>query len=175
MNRRKFTDEQALPFIRDKRIRSIAGILRALAVSGQSGTGYKTIHKIVERYSVDTTHWLGFRSRLGTIGNRKPVEQLKMGSYDLKNRLLKFGLKKHQCERCHRRKWLGQAIPLELHHVNGNKRDNRQQNTELLCPNCHALTPNYCYKNAKSRRSPTAEACVSKTQCAGSIPVAATI
>ena len=42
-------------------------------------------------------------------------------------------------------------IPLELHHVNGDNRDNRLENLQLLCPNCHALTNTYRGKNNKSR------------------------
>lgn len=31
-------------------------------------------------------------------------------------------------------------IPLEIHHVDGNHQNNKFENLELLCPNCHALT-----------------------------------
>lgn len=34
-------------------------------------------------------------------------------------------------------------VPLELHHIDGNYRNNSESNLELLCPNCHALSPNY--------------------------------
>ena len=43
--------------------------------------------------------------------------------------------------------WNGQTIPLELHHVNGNNKDNSLENLQLLCPNCHALTSNYRNRN----------------------------
>ena len=33
--------------------------------------------------------------------------------------------------------------PLHIDHVNGDWSDNRELNLQLLCPNCHALTPNY--------------------------------
>lgn len=34
-------------------------------------------------------------------------------------------------------------VPLEVHHKNGIYWDNSEENLELLCPNCHSLTPNY--------------------------------
>jgi hypothetical protein len=34
-------------------------------------------------------------------------------------------------------------IPITLHHKNGIWYDNREENIELLCPNCHSLTENY--------------------------------
>ena len=40
-------------------------------------------------------------------------------------------------------------IPLELHHKDGDYRNNNEDNLELLCPNCHSLTSNYCYLNSK--------------------------
>jgi predicted nucleic acid-binding Zn ribbon protein len=34
-------------------------------------------------------------------------------------------------------------IPVELHHKDGDWRNNHPNNLDLLCPNCHALTPTY--------------------------------
>ena len=34
-------------------------------------------------------------------------------------------------------------IPLEVHHIDGDYRNNREENLQLLCPNCHSLTNNY--------------------------------
>lgn len=30
-----------------------------------------------------------------------------------------------------------------MHHINGNNLDNRLENLQVLCPNCHALTENF--------------------------------
>jgi hypothetical protein len=47
----------------------------------------------------------------------------------------------HQCERCEETEWMGEAIPLELDHINGLANDNMPTNLRLLCPNCHAQQP----------------------------------
>lgn len=70
-----------------------------------------------------------------------------IGSYKLKVRLLKSGLMKHTCNRCHGEKWENEPIPLELHHIDGQKRNNTLTNLQLLCPNCHVFTNNYRGKN----------------------------
>lgn len=51
------------------------------------------------------------------------------------------------CWMCDREEWLGQPIPLELDHINGNSDDHSQENLRILCPNCHAQTPTYKAKN----------------------------
>ena len=65
----------------------------------------------------------------------------------LRKRLLKEKIKPHKCECCGRKTWKGCKIPLELHHINGIRSDNRIENLQLLCPNCHALTNNYRGRN----------------------------
>lgn len=43
-------------------------------------------------------------------------------------------------------------IPLEVHHIDGDCTNNRIENLQLLCPNCHSLTPNFGSLNKNSRR-----------------------
>ena len=41
---------------------------------------------------------------------------------------------------------------MALHHINGDRLDNRLENLTLLCPNCHAQTPNFSGRNRKVGR-----------------------
>lgn len=75
-----------------------------------------------------------------------------INSNKVRKRLLKEGYKKHQCEHCGLSTWDDKPIPLELHHINGNRYDNRIENFQLLCPNCHALTDSYRGKNARKNK-----------------------
>ncbi|MFN4145246.1 MAG: HNH endonuclease signature motif containing protein [Runella sp.] len=76
-------------------------------------------------------------------------------SNKLKKRLLKENFKQHLCESCGLAKWLDNPIPLELHHVDGNRLNNSLTNLKLLCPNCHAFTENYRAKNIKNLSAQT--------------------
>lgn len=64
-------------------------------------------------------------------------------SCQLKKRLFNEGYKKQQCEICENTVWNETNIPLELHHIDGNKKNNKLENLEILCPNCHAQTDNF--------------------------------
>ncbi len=67
----------------------------------------------------------------------------------VKKRLLSAGLLTMECTRCRLTEWLGAPLSFELHHVNGINNDNRLENLQMLCPNCHSQTTSYGGKNVK--------------------------
>ena len=70
-------------------------------------------------------------------------------SYKLKKRLISEGVIKPVCEICNISEWLNKPIPLELHHVDGNRHNHFLGNLKLLCPNCHSQTDTFRAKNKK--------------------------
>ena len=114
---------------------------------------YNTLKRIISKNNIDISH---FKRISGLFHEKKDITQyLKKGvnvsSFKLKNKLLNEGIKEHKCENplCGLTEWQGKPIPLELHHINGDNTDNRLENLQLLCPNCHAQTETYGGKNQK--------------------------
>jgi len=83
-----------------------------------------------------------------------PMERLLVANtyrsrHNVKLRLIGEGLKLHRCEECGLTEWRGAPLSMALHHINGDGRDNRLENLQLLCPNCHSQTDNF---SARGRR-----------------------
>lgn len=150
--RRKFSDQQAVQAVSDKRHRSVSSVLRVLGVSAQSGSSHRLIRSIAKKYSVDVSHLAGngWAKGIARPEFRKPSVD-KHGrcnpSTNLVRLLIRDGVKQRRCERCNRRTWNGEPIPLERHHIDGNKHNHALSNIAVICPNCHAQTDNYSGKN----------------------------
>jgi hypothetical protein len=60
----------------------------------------------------------------------------------------------HKCEMCGWGKInpYSNTCPLEIHHKDGNYQNNKLDNLQVLCPNCHSLTDTYKSMNKDSVR-----------------------
>jgi Zn finger protein HypA/HybF involved in hydrogenase expression len=65
----------------------------------------------------------------------------------LRIRLIKEGIKQHECESCGIKDWMNNPISLELDHIDGDRTNHRLENLRILCPNCHSQTSTYRGKN----------------------------
>lgn len=83
-----------------------------------------------------------------------------MGSSKLKPLLTKFGFKQDFCERCGTSEWIGVKLSLQLHHKDGNCYNNKLDNLEILCPNCHSLTPTFAGKGARKTANKKIKLCI---------------
>ena len=131
---------------------SVAEVCRKIGLK-PLGSNYDTIAKYIREYDIDTSHFTGqrwnFEKSYTDVTSLTPLEDvLKEGtnykSHNLKLRLVEARLKEYKCEKCGcDGTWQGEPITLELHHINGNHYDNRLENLQILCPNCHSQTPTH--------------------------------
>lgn len=112
----------------------------------------------IRRWKIDISHFRG-RQHLSFSQNplcytKVPLDlvfsnTIPLRSWHLKARLIEEGLKEKKCEHCQRTHYSGEEIPLELNHKNGDHFDNSKENIEIICPNCHSLTPTFAGRNRK--------------------------
>lgn len=133
--------------------RSMAGTLRYLGLP-VTNAGRRFVRHAVDRLGVCTEHWQrSSRAELMSTRRRRPIEaylvdgRTVVSSSFLRERLLDEGILAARCDVCTLTKWNGEPIPLELDHIDGDRRDNRLTNLRLVCPNCHAQTPTYRGRN----------------------------
>lgn len=115
----------------------------------------KTVNSILEKLG------LKYEGNQSGKGASKPKHEMTLLEYlreskdiqsnKIRLKLLKEGYKEYRCECCGLTEWLGEPIPLELHHIDGNRFNNEISNFQLLCPNCHAKTSSYCGKNCSKK------------------------
>lgn len=70
---------------------------------------------------------------------------------DISNHIRRYLFEKYdnKCSKCgwNKENPFTHTIPLEIHHKDGNCLNNKEENLDLLCPNCHSLTDNFGYLN----------------------------
>lgn len=90
------------------------------------------------------------------------------GELQISNHIEKYLRNKfnNQCTQCgwHKINPYTNKIPLEVEHKDGNYKNNQEENLDLLCPSCHALTPTYKGANLNKGRSGRKKLLVTKKQ-----------
>lgn len=129
-------------------------LAKKIGYSPDSGTAQKTIKEMIKELNLDTSHFLGqgHKKNLGKIKTCTEdylTGKVKITTHKLRLRLITEKFFEEKCNSCGNTEWLGEKIPLELHHKDGNKDNNSLENLELLCPNCHVFTDTYKTKNWK--------------------------
>lgn len=132
-----------------KKCSSFSEVLRQIGLADK-GTNFKTLKKYIDNYGISVEHFSGRTWNKDKSYSEKTSyhslddilkENVNFKSNTLKYRLIKEGLKEYKCEQCGcDGYWCGKPITLELHHINGNHYDNRIENLQILCPNCHSQT-----------------------------------
>ncbi len=113
-----------------------------------------SVRECARRFGFSTWSWHHAVKR-GAIKARPaamPISELSAAPRSrshVKRRLLSAGLKENRCELCGITEWRGRPISMALHHVNGDGADNRLENLQLLCPNCHSQTENFAGRNRR--------------------------
>ena len=136
---------------------SISEVCRKIGLSPVGGN-ISTVRKKLEEFGVDYSHFTG---QAWSKNPNNPVyrgkylpklcEHSSLSSANAKELVYRLGLKENKCEICGITEWLGNPIICELHHINGDSTDNRIENLQILCPNCHSQTDNFRSRNRNKK------------------------
>lgn len=125
---------------------SISELCRKIGLKPVGGN-ISTVRKKLDQFNVDYSHFTGQRWNTGFNNTNKTArykledilqKNIKYSSDSLRKRLINEGIKESKCEQCG-----CTDVILELHHINGDHYDNRLENLQILCPNCHSKTENF--------------------------------
>ena len=158
MKHRKYTKELLEKVA--KNCTSIRQMLKYFSLK-ETGGNYKEMKDRCVKFNIDISHFNGkgwnkfghpsFKNNID-LKERFSIHKKRIPSAKTKDILFNRKLKEKKCEICGCTDWLGKPITLQLHHKNGNPYDDRLENLQILCPNCHSQTHNFC-RSQKIRKS----------------------
>lgn len=115
----------------------------------------------LNEHGIDYSHFTGrTRPSGGKENSKEDIEKYylsktpekRTNNTNLKRWLFKFGILQEKCsaEGCVVGTiWNGEAIALQLDHIDGDNSNNEITNLRILCPNCHSQTDTYAGKKNK--------------------------
>lgn len=148
----KYTKEKLeIAVSKSTSVQDVANLILNKSVSGNQ---HQHIKRMIQKFGINTNHFLGYRHNLGKISNKKKhAEEIfivgqRQKSFLLKRALLESKIE-YKCILCGINSWRGKILNLEIDHVDGNSTDNRIENLRFLCPNCHSQTSTFGFRGKK--------------------------
>lgn len=142
---------------------SYSETLRKLGIP-TSGRNSDTLKSKIKQYDLDVSHFT-FRSHYKAEDDNDKyipakvylVKGSTISSNRLKTKLIKEGIKENKCENpncpCKSGYWLDNLLVCQLHHIDGDNTNNELSNLQMLCPNCHSQTDNFCGSANTSKKN----------------------
>lgn len=137
---------------------SLMEVMRKLGYTHIHGGSHDWLRKKVNEWKIDTSHFLknGWNKGRKFPGNSRKraasdilvyhPDGLRQRSLYLRRALDEID-RPYLCSGCGLGNWRGSKITLEVEHKDGDFQNDKEDNLEYLCPNCHSQTGTY--KNTK--------------------------
>lgn len=141
---------------------SVTEVMRHFCIKISGGNHRYWSFLIRKKFSIDTSHFQPNRRQSdkskrhhSTVLILNKIGTTKKETSKLRRAFLEAGAV-YRCARCSNDgTWQGVSMTLEIDHINGNHIDNRYDNLQFLCPNCHSLKCAIEYiQRRKPKRAP---------------------
>lgn len=154
--------------------------MRLLGIK-MTGGSHSHLSRQIKKYGIPTEHFTGQGWNAGRPAfTRRPWDTILVLRTDgrrqhtpvLRRALVEMG-RPYQCVRCgNTGEWLGAPMTIQIEHKNRDWQDDRPENLEFLCPNCHSQ-PDGWYGRKSERGTPTVSTHTAPTtrvcpECGGS-------
>lgn len=122
-----------------------------------AGGNMKTLKYYLLDFNISVEHFNPYKSNVSNFKKNKIAFNeifcitSKISRKMVKRIILENNLIPYMCSCGVGSKWNKKILTLQLEHKNGDSADNRLENLEFLCPNCHSQTLTYGSKNIRLR------------------------
>jgi len=124
---------------------SVMAVLRYLGIP-EAGGNHAHISRKIKFLEIDTSHFFRY-SNQGKISNRRRTKESvlqlrnsggRQKAFLLRRAMLESGIEL-KCNICSQgNNWMGYHLTLDVDHKNDDWLDDRLENLQFLCPNCHS-------------------------------------
>lgn len=156
----KYTNEKLSEAVKNNI--SVAGVMRHMGIQYISGGMHSHISSRIKATNLDTSHFTGQASNNGGRTSKqhwtkiliKRVLDRREHTYKLRRAMIECGIE-YKCNKCNlSNRWQDQELKIQINHISGDPLDNRKENLEFLCPNCHSQTPTWGSKQIAKKSKP---------------------
>lgn len=143
---KNFSDDELREIVKNSI--SFQQVKKQLGYASNSGSSTEALRKVFKGKNIDYSHFTGQswnkKNDIKTIPKTNRKRTYMSPTY-IKNKYIETH--EYKCQCCGISIWNNKPITLQLHHIDGNRNNNEDNNLMLLCPNCHSQTDNFCGKN----------------------------
>lgn len=155
----KLNDDEIIKILNNSK--SFKEAIETFGYSTNGSGSYTLVNSILKKREINKPkYYIAINEKIKNKFIKKTLSEIliKNSEYTnrqrLKIRLINEGLLEYKCSKCgNNGEWEGKTLTLQLEHKNGINNDNRLENLEFLCPNCHSQTKTYAGKNRKNKKS----------------------
>jgi hypothetical protein len=116
---------------------SYSDVLRNIGLTVNGGS-FSWLKKLINRHNIDVSHFQeNKRINKKVYKFTDDISNHDRASASKLQRFLKFHKVEEKCSNCGINEWRGEPIRLDIDHKDGNCINNKLENLQYLCPNCH--------------------------------------